>query len=506
MSKSYHKTNLLEVAINKRKKNNLTITNYSKKMFHFYKPILKILEKETQIREYFSISDKSIMRNFLTYIYLQFTEVNKIINTLNINDSRSLNTNPSIKISAIIKDHLSKSIYTDANIVSYIKKNLNNCKIVSYENTINNKKFVFEFIIYDKMNIQNLDNIVKNMLIFLQVLIKISKNLNNEINKCSKDGISITFFLTPFLKKLNITNNKNKEVLGVTNVNSGFNYTCVSSGLIFIYRKEDFFKVFVHESIHGYGIDTALHNNFNKNKNYNKFLNLFAFANKHHTNIGINEALTEFWTSLLYLCVNSYQDSKNLHSFIYNFERLYKLELVHALYQISKILEYNNLTYNTFINNSNSNSNYRENSHIFSYFIVKTLMLINNEHMLNSQLFELNNISKLENIKNNTSINIKLKHDDISVNKLFSNLYEYAKDPFFIKIMNNVEIEHRKHLNKYANKYAKKNINVHTHKLNKNLKLRTHKILTRKSKTNGILNMENYMLTNLKMMIYDYNI
>jgi hypothetical protein len=126
--------------------------------------------------------------------------------------------------------------------------------------------------------------------------------------------------------------------------------------------------------------------------------------------------------------------------------------------------------------------------------------------MLNSQLFELNNISKLENIKNNTSINIKLKHDDISVNKLFSNLYEYAKDPFFIKIMNNVEIEHRKHLNKYANKYAKKNINVHTHKLNKNLKLRTHKILTRKSKTNGILNMENYMLTNLKMMIYDYNI
>ena len=43
------------------------------------------------------------------------------------------------------------------------------------------------------------------MLVFLQILIKISKNLNNKINECSNDGISITFFLTPFLKKLNIS-------------------------------------------------------------------------------------------------------------------------------------------------------------------------------------------------------------------------------------------------------------------------------------------------------------
>ena len=32
------------------------------------------------------------------------------------------------------------------------------------------------------------------------------------------------------------------------------------------------------------------------------------------------------------------------------------------------------------------------------------------------------------------------------------------------------------------------------------------KLLTYKNKTNDIPNMRNYMLTNLKMMIYDYNI
>ena len=58
--------------------------------------------------------------------------------------------------------------------------------------------------------------------------------------------------------------------------------------------------------------------------------------------------------------------------------------------------------------------------------------------------------------------------------------------------MNSVDVEHRKHYNKYAN--------------NKNFKVRTRKFSTYKGKTTDTLRMGNYMLTNLKMMIYDYNI
>ena len=482
LSKSHNKTKSLKLNVNIRKKNKLIVNKYSKKMCIFYKPILQILEKQPKIAQYFSIKENSIIHKFLIYIHLQFIEFNKIINSLNISSTRTLTNNVNEKITIILKEHLSKSKYIDASVITYISKNINNCKLISYVNIINSKKFVFDFIIYDKLNISNLDNIVKNMLVFLQILIKISKNLNNEINICSKDGVSITFFLTPLLKELNISEDKNKEILGARNVNSGFAYICLTTGSIFIYRKQDFFKVFVHESVHAYGIDKALHLNFSKNENYNKFLKLFAFADKNITTVGINESVTEFWTSLLYICFNSYQDSENLRYFISNFERLYKIELVHALYQISKILHYNNLTYNTFINNSNSNSNYRENSHIFSYFIVKTLLLINNEHILNSQLFDLNNISKLENIKNNSPINIKLKSGDIVINKFFTNLYEYATDPLFIKIMSTIEIEHLKHYNKYLNKY----LNTKTQKLNKDLRLKTRKSSIHKRKTNNM--------------------
>lgn len=495
-----NKTKSLKFITNETKKNTLLVNKYSKKMFNFYKPILKKLEKESKIAQYISIKKNSQMRNFLTYIYLQFGIFNKIINTLNIPNTRVVVVDISTKINAIIRDHLNNSKYIDSTIITYIKNNIPNCKIIKYENTINAKKFIFEFIIYDKINIKNLDNIVKNMLVFLQILLKISNNLNNEINICAKNGVSITFFLTPFLKKLNITNANTKEILGATNVNSGFAYVCLTSGSIFIYRKQDFFKVFIHESLHTYGIDKALHGNINKNENYNKFLDLFDFANKDYTDMGINESVTEFWTSLLYLCVNSYQESRNLRNFIYTFERLYKLELVHALYQISKVLKYNDLTYSSFINNSNSK--YRETTHIFSYFIVKTLMLLNHEHILNSQLFELNSISKLDNIENNSPINIKLKSDDISINKLFANLYDYANDPLTIQIMNIIELEHEKHYKKYIHKYR----NIQTQKQRINSNLRVRKLLTQRNKTGHEFDMENYILTNLKMVVYDYNI
>jgi hypothetical protein len=128
--------------------------------------------------------------------------------------------------------------------------------------------------------------------------------------------------------------------------------------------------------------------------------------------------------------------------------------------------------------------------------------------MLNSQLFELNNIFKLEHIKTNSFINIKLKSDITSLNKLFANLYDYARDPLFIKIMNIVEIEHIKHYNKYISNYGMNK----THKQNKNkvkhtnFKLTRHKLTTYKNKTNNKMKDTLYMLTNLKMMIYDYNI
>ena len=139
MSKSYNKTKLLKLLSNQTKKNKLLVNSYVKKMFNFYKPILQLLEKKPHTAQIFSIKKNSTMRNFLVYIYTQFIEVNKFINTLNIIKSRTETSNVSTKISNVLEEHLSKSIYIDSSIITYISNNLNNCKIISYENIIHNK-------------------------------------------------------------------------------------------------------------------------------------------------------------------------------------------------------------------------------------------------------------------------------------------------------------------------------------------------------------------------------
>jgi hypothetical protein len=360
---------------------------------------------------------------FLEYIYKQLNAKQLIINALAIEKSRTSEENKSIivnKITNIVNNHLRSSNYIDSELINFILTNTN-CKIVTYKNIIKGKTYIFDFIIYnDELAIKNLDLIVEKMLLVLQLIIAIS---NNEL----RNGQHVTFFLTPFQKKLN----SNSNILGAKNVNSGFTYPYLKNGVTFIYRKEEFFKVFIHESIHYYGIDKALHKDFSNdpkyNRNYNKFINSFNIRPQDIAKIGINEALTEYWTFIIYIIAQSYKKSIALANFIYEFENSYKLELLHIIFQVVKILNYNKLTYSEFL--TKYSNQYKETSHIFSYYIVKTLLVYNHSDLLKSTIFDINF---------STKINIALKSDPVSINTFFIKLLSYAYDANFINIINKV--------------------------------------------------------------------
>ena len=407
----------------KTRKRGSLIYNNTKILHNFYKDLFKT-NKDLDLQLTLEKNNNSISNKFLIYIYTLYNAKQQIISALNIAKSRTQEENKLIinnKISSIVNKHLKSSAYIDDTIINFILTNTK-CKIVTYKNIINGKTYMFDFIIYNnEISITNLDLIVEKMLLVLQLIIAISKNE-------TRNGQHVTFFLTPFKKKLNLNNN---AILGAKNVNSGFTYPYLVNGVTFIYRKEEFFKVFIHESIHYYGIDKALHKQLNSNINYNKFINLFSIGTEYIAKIGINEGLTEYWTFIIYLTALSYKKSITLANFIYEFERLYKLELLHILFQVVKILNYNKLTYSQFLANSSANSSnkYKETSHIFSYYIVKTLLVYNHENMLKSNIFDMNFSNKL---------NITLKSDVNSINTLFINLLSYASDAGFINIINKV--------------------------------------------------------------------
>ena len=407
----------------KTKKRGSLIYNNTKILHNFYKDLFKT-NKDLDLQLTLEKNNNSISNKFLIYIYTLYNAKQQIISALNIAKSRTQEENKLIinnKISSIVNKHLKSSAYIDDTIINFILTNTK-CKIVTYKNIINGKTYMFDFIIYNnEISITNLDLIVEKMLLVLQLIIAISRNE-------TRNGQHVTFFLTPFKKKLNLNNN---AILGAKNVNSGFTYPYLVNGVTFIYRKEEFFKVFIHESIHYYGIDKALHKQLNSNINYNKFINLFSIGTEYIAKIGINEGLTEYWTFIIYLTALSYKKSITLANFIYEFERLYKLELLHILFQVVKILNYNKLTYSQFLANSSANSSnkYKETSHIFSYYIVKTLLVYNHENMLKSTIFDMDFSNKL---------NITLKSDVNSINTFFINLLSYASDTRFINIINKV--------------------------------------------------------------------
>ena len=387
-----------------------------------------------------------------------FIKLNNIYNIAkkdlcNISNFRSLyksNTNEFKNIMKNNNDNYFKSTkYISDKIIDYIKTNENKSQLLIYKLPYNNVFIELNFIIYENISpklLKEFDKYAFNMYISVLLIIILSNNTNNRINNlninekvCSKNGLKVFLYLTPFKKKLP----NNNDIIGAENVNTGFNFACMDDGLIIIYRKEEFFKVFIHECIHNYGIDGSLINfkiNYQKNINnkliYKKFIENFNF-NESISNglfdIGINESLTEFWTNIIIVSVYLYisyvnkcnNRNLNFENLKNGFERLINVQIIFSIFQVIKILDYNNLDLNK-IQNMNIINNYRENTHVLSYYFFKTLLLINYKDFINSNCFTLNKkLLNIRMIENNNNIFLK-------------SLVNYSKQNSFKKMISNV--------------------------------------------------------------------
>ena len=52
--------------------------------------------------------------------------------------------------------------------------------------------------------------------------------------------------------------NKHDKVISASHVNGGLSNICQIDGRILVYRKEEWFKVLIHESMHNYGLDFSI--------------------------------------------------------------------------------------------------------------------------------------------------------------------------------------------------------------------------------------------------------
>jgi hypothetical protein len=212
----------------------------------------------------------------------------------------------------ILKKSLFSSSYIPPNITRYIKEKSR--YFLKYSCNIGNERSVtVYFIIFEDSKFE-LNNIrKKSASYFKNCMLKIYLWLNLlEKYAYVKCGTHLTsyIYLTPFKRRLpsfkveKDTGNIGSEsytdyelyedeyshnnILRPVNVNGGVSDVCKTDATIIVYRKEEWFKVFIHETMHNYGIDFSLLNITNANK---RLQNIFSIKKFLRTYLGHNPHL-----------------------------------------------------------------------------------------------------------------------------------------------------------------------------------------------------------------------
>ena len=339
----------------------------------------------------------------------------------------------------VLRSSLFKSIYVPSKIAEYIKENAR--YLIEYSCDLGNGKTVkVKFILFDSCRYE-LNNIRKKgatyfkhcvlkIYIWLKVLSKYSDV------ECGKN-LECFFYFTPFKRKLPSDSDSESSsnmyhysepvgggdggVISASHVNGGLSNICQPDGHIIVYRKEEWFKVFIHETMHNYGLDFAvLDDILMSNK---KLQSIFSVQ----TDIKIFESYCETWARVMNVFFESYfevnRQSRSLFTpmstrkkIINNIHKTHKQhiasasasvtvknktgfkdknerfltifydnmqhEAVFSIFQCVKILNYMGLDYNIISTCTDANyiivkKLYKEHTNVFAYYVIVAILIAN---------------------------------------------------------------------------------------------------------------------------------
>ena len=390
------------------------------------------------------------LENNNKYLKLQkiiFQKLQSIYDKINLeylNDFSRFRTqiDNNYEIMEIINKHLQPTRYLNHEITNYISKNVktqNNYLFIKYTIPFNSTQIVLNFISFRSFSQKLLTQLDKIVSIMFASLLLIN-NLTQSTSIFNKPTLNVYFFLTPFMKHFDL----NDKHLGAKNCNTGFTYPNLDQGLIVVYRLEEFFKVIIHESIHNAGVDNAIidlksdnYINDNKRQIYNKFLENFNLQNV--DDLGFNETVTEFWANYVFFSVYAFdKQSQSFKNYLKKFEKIFLIQQIFTMFQISKILKCNGMKYHEILTKFSENNKYNESTHVISYYLFKFFLIVDyktfieryfeNRDIVKDNINikfgpEIYNFDMIFNYINNMSLNKKINDYFIKSREIFDLIY-----------------------------------------------------------------------------------
>ena len=273
----------------------------------------------------------------------------------------------------LLKDSFLASLFVPKNIQKNIVKTTT--YKLHYRFTVETQKVNVIFGIPSILNIEKYDVFIKNIFMWLQMIKYLAP-------KSCHSPLDIIIFPTAYKKHLP---SNEIDVLSPLHINSAVTLNCSSKNKILIFRKEEWFKVFVHETFHNYNLDFSHLDMMTLNKNLHKIFPLKIEFNAY-------EAYSEFWATIINSVICSFNmvekdDDEDFETFVLYTELCISFERIFSLVQCVKILKYMNLEYIDLHKPTRGHQIirdilYKEKTSVFSYYILKTILLNNYEDFL----------------------------------------------------------------------------------------------------------------------------
>ena len=199
--------------------------------------------------------------------------------------------------------------------------------------------------------------------------------LNKYASKSCAETLVVYFYLTSHEKKLPDTK---EATLDVIHVNTAFTTTCPvrgERGEIVVFRREEWFKVFLHETFHTFALDFS---DMNNEEMHRCIHTLFRVPSK----INAFEAYSEFWAETVNVAFASFfsePETADIETFKARFETGMNVERRFSYFQLSKVLHHMGLTYDDLLNTKNDptlgTTKYKENTNVLAYYVIKTVLM-----------------------------------------------------------------------------------------------------------------------------------
>jgi len=219
-----------------------------------------------------------------------------------------------------------------------------------------------------ELHLEVYNECVRKMLIWLTLI-------NDYASKICSKKLTIYVYLTS-LKKMLPTSNI--SILTENNVNTAFTSTCPSTAEIVVFRKEEWLKVFMHETIHNFALDFS---DMNVSGCRQKILAIFPVKSE----VNLYEAYTEFWAEIMNAVFCGYfilPDKNNEEEFLTNTEFLINFEISYGFFQMVKTLDFMGLKYKDLYSKTSQSvmmreTLYKEQTNVLAYYVI-TQILMNN--------------------------------------------------------------------------------------------------------------------------------